>query len=260
MMHGNHIFERSLDFVTRYYRRGAFDPRRGMRASGFRPSRRWPWWGSVAAAAAILIAIGLWQHPWTHRPADMVLVAEQGPQSTFFLPDSTKVELSAGSTLSYDPETYGNDRRVMLKGLAFLTVTRDEKKPFRVVSGTTTVTVLGTEFSVNEHRVDSVTVAVTSGCVRVANPDGNAVLTRGMSAVADSRGVVVTRGRLTVSVDVADMSLSDLSAHLAGMYGVGLRNIPASDPHVTLAFEGSPDELAALLNSLLDTDITIINL
>ena len=67
------------------------------------------------------------------------------------LSDGTRVWLNADSKLKY-PVTFGNDKReVELEGEGYFKVTKDERKPFRVVVKKQTVEVLGTEFNVDAY-------------------------------------------------------------------------------------------------------------
>ena len=69
----------------------------------------------------------------------------KGSEFDLILSDGTRVWLNADSKLKY-PVTFGNDKReVELEGEGYFKVTKDERKPFRVVVKKQTVEVLGTE-------------------------------------------------------------------------------------------------------------------
>lgn len=93
------------------------------------------------------------------------------------LPDSSKVVLKAGSRLEVN---FGEETRSLkLIGEAFFDVVKNKKRPFVVLSGPYTTTVLGTEFSV-KSGANEVSVAVRAGKVAVKDHRTNhhiAVLT-----------------------------------------------------------------------------------
>ncbi len=261
MKHGTHIFERSLDFVTSHYRPGSFDPRRAWASLGIADPRaalrrRLLQYSSAAASVAIVIGIMVWLFNPLHKNELMHITADSDMICT--LPDSTRIALSSGSVLTYNPDTYIADRKVNLSGCATLTVTRDPEHPFSVDVDNATVTVLGTVFTVDQLGRDSVEVSVASGRVRLANPSGALVLTRGMSALSTDSLLTVITGELTVTLDIDNMPLSELADTLRSGYSLVMHNIPADrDPRISISFEGTPDELAAIINQILNTSISI---
>lgn len=83
------------------------------------------------------------------------------------------LQLDDGSTVRLGPDSairlafVGGERKVeLLAGEALFDVAPDKARPFRVVAGDTTVTVLGTRFDVS-RRGDGTSIAVGSGHVRV---------------------------------------------------------------------------------------------
>lgn len=66
------------------------------------------------------------------------------------LPDSSFVALNAGSRLSFDDKNWKKERRVELEGEAFFKVARGSR--FDVVTSSGIVSVLGTEFNVNDRK------------------------------------------------------------------------------------------------------------
>ena len=90
-----------------------------------------------------------------------------GRRSSFLLSDSTRVYLGAGSKLSYLRHFSGNQRMVRLSGEAYFEVTKNPAKPFVIYTGTVRTMVLGTSFKINAFQGKPLTVAVTTGKVRV---------------------------------------------------------------------------------------------
>ncbi|WP_340110958.1 FecR family protein [Maribellus mangrovi] len=94
-------------------------------------------------------------------------------QTEIFLPDSSFVLLNADSRIRYNKSGWENDRKVELQGDAFFTVKKGSQ--FKVKTGQGTVTVLGTEFEV-EDRKKYYEVICYSGSVQVVTGQHSVVL------------------------------------------------------------------------------------
>jgi len=100
-----------------------------------------------------------------------IITTPRGGQYQVILPDGTQVMLNAASSLTYPVVFGGGDRLVKLTGEAYFEVAKDKLHPFKVNSGTQTVTVLGTHFNINAYSDEALvkttllegSVAVTSG-------------------------------------------------------------------------------------------------
>lgn len=135
---------------------------------------RWIWY----AAAAVLMAVtsaGWWLYHNKSAPVRAVAVAIQEDEQAVFkgkqfvhLPDGSTVLLNDGSRLSYS-QTFGEqNREIALVGEAYFDVKHDPQKPFRVLTGKITTTVLGTTFNVTAYPEQrEVKVTVTRGKVQV---------------------------------------------------------------------------------------------
>ncbi|MCI9846871.1 FecR family protein [Flavobacterium pectinovorum] len=85
---------------------------------------------------------------------------------TVFLPDSSKVELSPKSKITY-ANNFENNRKIEIDGEACFKVKKDKKHPFQVFCNETTTTVLGTSFTVQGNVQKGVTVALYEGSVQM---------------------------------------------------------------------------------------------
>ena len=79
--------------------------------------------------------------------------------------DHSEVTLNTNSSLVYQKDFKGKERRLKLKGEAYFKVAKNPEKPFIVKVGKTEVKVLGTEFNLDENSDGSVYLAVTEGKV-----------------------------------------------------------------------------------------------
>ena len=95
-----------------------------------------------------------------------------------FLPDGSKVILSAGSKLNYPSSFDGLDKReVTLLGEGYFDVRHDVSKTFVVHSGKLETVVLGTAFNIKAITgQDNITVTVRRGKVKVIIPEQNEIL------------------------------------------------------------------------------------
>ncbi len=99
----------------------------------------------------------------------------RGGQYQISLPDGTKIWLNAASSLRYPTHFNGNKREVQLSGEAYFEVAKDKTKPFRVISDSQTIEVLGTHFNVNSYKDElSTKTTLLEGSVKVCIPNSDA--------------------------------------------------------------------------------------
>lgn len=87
---------------------------------------------------------------------NVTLTVPIGKAADIVLPDSSRVSLSPGSSLTF-PTAFGDKRVVQLKGYGYFKVRHDASRPFTVLTGKTETTVLGTEFAV-DSKAQNVTL------------------------------------------------------------------------------------------------------
>lgn len=144
------------------------------------------------------------------------------------------VKLEDGSTVHLAPTTAiafssTADGRILnlLQGEAWFDVAHDKARPFRVMAGDSTVTVLGTAFSVR-RKEPGTDMAVQRGRVAVAKPDGTqrielaAGQSLSLSAVEATRGAIrpdrVASWRDGVAI-VNDQSIGEVIDRIRPWYG-----------------------------------------
>jgi len=99
-------------------------------------------------AAVLVIGLALWYGLGDH--SGVVLDATAGQQLVHELPDRSKVQLNAGSRLTYKEKNWQDDRSLQLQGEAFFDV--EKGATFQVETTLGTVQVLGTEFNVRQRN------------------------------------------------------------------------------------------------------------
>lgn len=91
----------------------------------------------------------------------------RGGEFKLVLADGTKVYLNAATNLRYPIAFDGPERKVYLSGEAYFEVSKDEKRPFYVVTDEVQVRVYGTSFNVNTYRSEGVQTVLEEGVVGV---------------------------------------------------------------------------------------------
>ncbi|MCL2649745.1 MAG: FecR family protein [Candidatus Azobacteroides sp.] len=137
-----------------------------------------PWWKKYSRiAAAILIPAlmaGLTYYYMGSRLQDdskaMRVHVEMGQKANMTLPDGTQVWLNSAGSLSYDNSYNKKDRTVHLQGEAFFEVSKDKKRPFKVIVNEITVEALGTSFDVKGYPEDNrISTTLIEGKIKVSN-------------------------------------------------------------------------------------------
>jgi len=143
--------------------------------------------GILASAALTTVLL------WKATPAlDQSFTTTRGQMSAITLADSSDVILNHTSEVLVAAMEAGKARTVRLKGEAYFKV-RKNGSPFRVITPSGSVEVLGTEFNVRQ-RSGAFEVAVITGKVRVAIEQGG-----------EERTVYLTKGTI-LSVSPGDTS------------------------------------------------------
>ena len=135
----------------------------------------------ISAAAVILLAVFLHTHGTSPVPGIPVkelntFDVPYGATATLHLPDGSLMKVNAGSRVVYPDIFKGQERRIFVKGEAYLEVTRDEKHPFIVSTGGFDVKVHGTEFNIRTSGEGNGNVVLKEGSVEVSVPDGSGVM------------------------------------------------------------------------------------
>jgi transmembrane sensor len=133
---------------------------------------RSPW--LRVAAAVIFLVVGSWfytQFQGTSIPTTLDITHDAGGKvATLYLPDSSRVWLNVGSSISYNKDFNVTERRIYLKGEGYFEVRSDSTRPFRVLTETTITRVVGTEFNVKETDTLT-TLTVKEGKVNFSRMD-----------------------------------------------------------------------------------------
>lgn len=124
------------------------------------------------------------QIPVTDSLAMHELAIPRGGEYKLILSDGTKVWLNSESAIRFPAVFAGNHREITLYGEAYLEVSHDAARPFRVKAGEGMIEVLGTSFGMyvypEEHRWSTMLV---NGSVKVRYGQNSLLLEPGKEAV-----------------------------------------------------------------------------
>jgi ferric-dicitrate binding protein FerR (iron transport regulator) len=166
------------------------------------------------------------------------------------LPDGSSIQLQPGTILTY-PETFKPRLVQLIKGTAYFSVAKDEKRTFRVQMTYATVSVLGTAFSVTLAD-NEVKVMVTEGKVCFTSPDTSLILTKGEMGRAMMDGPFIKTSEALIFTNVA---AEKVAAVLSDYYHVPitLPDTALRKKKITGNFQHlSAGEVQKVLNAILE--------
>lgn len=160
---------------------------------------RSPKWAPIAAAASLLLALGIGGYSLAPQFAEQPATQQArfdtpvGGHKIVALADGSRIELNTQSVVRAAVDEKSRD--VWLdSGEAYFEVKHRDGEPFVVHAGSRTITVLGTKFSVRRDN-DRVTVNVIEGRVRVDDGQGRnssaAIITAGDTAIARAGSTLI---------------------------------------------------------------------
>lgn len=209
------------------------------------PLRYFAKWGSVAAAAVVVVmtSTALWRDAGLIQRAFAEYAVAPGTYSELTLSDGSRVYLDGDSAINTNFSDA--ERNVeLVRGRAWFDVTRNENRPFQVTGGTASVHVLGTAFAVElEPEVTKVTVerglvAVHStgktDTVRLEAGDSAAVTPDRIEQIRDGNAearLAWRRGLIMMNQTPLKSVLHELGKYTAGRIILSdkeLENLPVS--------------------------------
>ncbi len=140
-------------------------------------------WVKIAAVLMLIMTVGYVSYLKFGSTAEPLTQTEVVPDSTthssplgqraeVFLPDGTKVNINAGSSISYSNPFTGARRTVLLSGEAFFEVAEDSIRPFEVVTGDITTQALGTSFNIHQFPDnEEIRISLVTGSAAIGVAD-----------------------------------------------------------------------------------------
>lgn len=112
-----------------------------------------------------------------------VITIPRGGTYNLVLSDGTRIWLNSGSSLTFPSSFTESERRVQLIGEAYFEVAQNGK-PFKVITATQTVNVLGTHFNIEAYQDEqAVKTTLLEGSVQVTKKNEKILLAPGQMSV-----------------------------------------------------------------------------
>jgi transmembrane sensor len=129
----------------------------------------------------------------TRFPAsENVVTTPRGGMYALILADGTKIWVNSASSLKFPTFFTGKERKVELTGEAYFEVARNEKMPFRVISGKQTIEVLGTHFNISNYGDEpAITTTLLEGSIRVLNGSESVLLKAGQQSTISQEKIEI---------------------------------------------------------------------
>lgn len=150
----------------------------------------------IAAACAVVAAIGMEATSYSAKPQTRVFETSVGGRETLKLADGSRIELNTNTKVRMSLSA--GQRQVWLdRGEAYFEIQHNAARPFTVVTGNHRVTDLGTKFTIHANG-DSLRVALLEGRARletdsVWNQPQTVLLTPGDVVVATKTSLSMER-------------------------------------------------------------------
>lgn len=120
------------------------------------------------------------------------LTVPAGKDYSLVLPDGSRIQVNAASTVKFPLKFNGKSRDVYVTGECYIKAATNASKPLMVHVPGSVVQVLGTEFNVNAY--DSLAkIALVSGKVKVKSSNDSIVLEPGYMGAVSDKGINVNK-------------------------------------------------------------------
>jgi len=126
-------------------------------------------WYKIAASIIVLLGVGIsvW---FVFNPKETIsytlIATNENEIKNIVLQDSSVVTLNENSFLKFPNHFTSTSRHVILKGEAYFKISKDKKRPFKVIANNITTKVLGTQFNIKMDSTN-ISVALVEGSVDV---------------------------------------------------------------------------------------------
>lgn len=98
----------------------------------------------------------------------ITVIVPNGKRSKLIFSDQSTATLNSGTKIIYPKQFRKDIREITIDGEAYLSITEDSKRPFKVYTSRMEVKVLGTEFNVNAYSQDlTSSIILTKGSIEV---------------------------------------------------------------------------------------------
>lgn len=217
----------------------------------------------LLVAGAVFIATQL--DPFVSED-QLVTVNTEDVARAYQLPDGSIVTMSENSTLTYNEESFAEDRNITFEGEAFFEVVKNNST-FSIKTPAAQVTVLGTSFNLEAN--EAVNLFVKSGLVALATSKETKKVQPGQLASTGTSGqITVTQNTdpnllswKTGVFTFEDTKLTEAFKYLEKYYDVAFSsNEELSDCSITASFNKKPlKEVVEVISTILSAKSQIDN-
>lgn len=125
----------------------------------------------------------------------------RGGEYKLTLPDGSKVWLNSASSIRFPTAFSKSERKVEITGEVYFEVSKDQNRPFQVVSAHQTVEVLGTHFNVDAYDDEGETkTTLLEGSVSIIHQSTKRLLKPGQQSLVSNEGINVVSADLESAV------------------------------------------------------------
>ncbi|TBO40437.1 FecR family protein [Pedobacter kyonggii] len=197
------------------------------------------------------------------NPSEMVyntITTPVGGKYSVILPDGSKVWLNSKSSLRFPTSFTGEERSVQMTGEVYFEVVKNPKQPFKVRSGGTEISVLGTHFNVMAYNDEAdQKTTLLEGSIHLSTGNFSKLLKPGQQAsINQSTGIAVSNN-IDLEAVMAwrndlfvfkDMEIKDIARQLSRWYDVQVvfKGTPSKIPYTgTIAKDVALSEILSML-------------
>ncbi len=141
---------RKISDAAKHFRAPDFNPAdsyTSLQQKLIKQKKSIPWTRYISGVAAVLV-VCFGMYYFLNTPSTEY-IAENKITTKFLLPDTSEVILNAGSSISFNEESWADNRFLKLKGEAYFKVAKGEK--FTVITEHGSVSVFGTQFTLKDR-------------------------------------------------------------------------------------------------------------
>lgn len=197
------------------------------------------------------------------NPSEMVyntITTPVGGKYSVILPDGSKVWLNSKSSLRFPTSFTGVERSVQMTGEVYFEIVKNPKQPFKVRSGGTEISVLGTHFNVMAYddEADQKTTLL-EGSIHLSSGNFSTLLKPGQQASVNQSVGIVVSNNIDLEAVMAwrndlfifkDMEIKDIARQLSRWYDVQVvfKGTPSKIPYTgTIAKNVAFSEILSML-------------
>lgn len=194
------------------------------------------------AAAACLLFLLMFKHG--DKSNGIMDIQAQDEIVHHILPDQSSIDITPGSSIAYNKQSWETNREVTLDGEAFFNVEKGQS--FTVKNKNATVVVLGTSFNVKSTELTTEVICLTGKVKVISNQSSQQeIITANQSAIVENREVsMLSHSKIYIpwkedEFSFSNVSLKDVFEEIERSFNV---NISLDSKYMDQQFNGSVEK------------------